>query len=200
MNERAWILLVFLLAILAGGTVYLRSLAQRLTVQPPPQHAEDMARAKLSEAALQSSASTQQTAKLFFPSYEQGYLVEENRPISWAASDADRIRQVILALVEGSRQGLGRALPPTAAIRGVFLTPDGTAYLDFPRQMLAEFKPGIASETLAVDAVVNSVAVNVPSVKRIRILIQGQAVDTLDGHADLSDALVPDLTRGTANP
>ena len=199
MNERAWILMVFLFGVLAAGAVYLRSLAQRMTVQPPPPHAEEMARAKLSEAALQST-SPQQTATLFFPSYEQGSLVEENRPISWAASDADRVRQVILALVEGSRQGLGRALPPTATIRGVFLTADGTAYLDFSRQMLAEFKPGIASESLVVDAVVNSVALNVPSVKRVRILMQGQAVDTLDGHADLSDALVPDLTRAPANP
>ena len=56
MNERAWILMVFLFGVLAAGAVYLRSLAQRMTFQPPPQHAEEMARAKLSEAALQSTS------------------------------------------------------------------------------------------------------------------------------------------------
>jgi len=199
MSRRSWILAAILVGALVASGVYLRSLARRVVVQPPPRHAEEMARAKLSEAALQS-AGPQETATLFFPSYEQGTLIEEKRPISWAASDADRIRQVILALVEGSRLGLGRALPPTATLRGVYLTAEGSAYLDFSRQMLGEFKPGIASESLAVDAVVNSVAVNIRSVNRLRVLIEGQAVDTLVGHADLSVALAPDLTRAAPSP
>jgi germination protein M len=199
MNERTWILVVLLSGVLAAGAVYLRDLAQRMALPPQAPHAEEVARAKLSEAALQAT-SPHETAKLYFPSYEEGALVEETRPISWAESDADRIRQVILALVEGSRQGLGRALPPTASIRGVFLGPDGTAYIDFSRQMLPDFNPGIASESLAVDALVNSVVTNIPDVKRIRILIQGQAVETLEGHADLSEPLAPALTRTAPNP
>ncbi len=199
MSERSWILAVFLIGILAAGLVYLRDLAQRMSVPPLPRHAEDMARTKLSEAVLQT-ATPEETATIYFPSYEQGSLVEEKRPISWAASDTDRIRQVILALVEGSRQGLSRALPPSTTIRGAFLTADGTAYLDFSDQMLADVRPGIASETLAVDAVVMSVAANIPAVNRIRILVQGQAVDTLDGHADLSDFLLPYLTQPASNP
>jgi hypothetical protein len=34
-------------------------------------------------------------------------------------------------------------------------------------------------------------AANLPAVKRIKILIQGQEAETLDGHADLSDYYVP---------
>jgi hypothetical protein len=199
MSERAWILTVFLIGVLAAGAVYLRSLAERMTVPPPPQHAEDVARAKLNEAALQAT-SPRETAKLYFPSYEQGTLVEETRIMSWAASDVDRIRQVILALVEGPRQARDRALPPTAVIRGVFLAADGTAYIDFSSQMLPDFNPGIASESLAMDALVSSVTVNIPTVKRIRILVQGLAVETLEGHADLSEPLVPALTRNAPNP
>ncbi len=199
MEERNWIIAVIVMAVLAAGGVYLQNLSEIMTVEPPPQHAAEMARTKLTEAALQTSR-PQETAKLYFPSYELGALVEERRRISWAAADADRIRQVILALVEGSRQGLTRALPPTASIRGVFLTPDGTAYLDFSGQSLAEFKPGIASESLVIDAVVNSIVVNVRTVKRVRILVQGRSVDTLDGHADLGEFLLPDLTRVAANP
>ncbi len=41
-------------------------------------------------------------------------------------------------------------------------------------------------------SVVNSLAVNIPSVKKVKILIQGQEVETLDGHADLSGYFVPD--------
>lgn len=199
MEERHWILVVILIAVLAAGGVYMYNLSEIMSVETPPQHAAEMARTRLTEAALQPSR-PEETAKLFFPSFELGSLVEEDRAISWAASDADRIRQVVLALVEGSRQGLGRALPPTASIRGVFITPDGAAYLDFSEESFVEFKAGIESESLVLDAIVNSITVNVPRVKRVRVLVQGQNVDTLDGHADLGEFLLPDLTRVAANP
>jgi hypothetical protein len=32
-------------------------------------------------------------------------------------------------------------------------------------------------------------------VKKVKLLIQGQEVETLDGHADLTGAFVPDPTR-----
>jgi hypothetical protein len=37
-------------------------------------------------------------------------------------------------------------------------------------------------------------------VKRVQFLIQGQEVETLDGHADLTAAYTPDLSRVKSNP
>jgi hypothetical protein len=47
---------------------------------------------------------------------------------------------------------------------------------------------------------VNSITTNIPSVKRVKILIQGQEVETLEGHADLTDAIVPDPTLIKSGP
>lgn len=199
MEERNWILVLILFAGLAGGGVYIYNLSKDLSDEAAPPHAAEIARTRLTEAALQPSR-PKEMAKLFFPSFEQGYLIEETRPISWAVSDADRIRQVVLALIEGSHQGLTRALPPTALIRGVFITPEGTAVLDFSQESFAAFSSGIEKESLLLDAVVNSITVNVPRVKRVRVLVQGQNIDTLGGHADLGGFLVPDMTRVAANP
>jgi len=199
MEERNWILVLMLFAALAGGGVYIYNLSKSLSEEPAPLHATEIARTRLTEAALQPSH-PKETAKLYFPSFEQGYLVEETRPISWAISDADRIRQVVLALIEGSHQGLTRALPPTASIRGVFIATEGTAILDFSKESFGDFTSGIERESLLLDAVVNSIVVNVPRVKRVRVLVQGQNIDTLDGHADLGGFLVPDMTRVAANP
>jgi len=58
--------------------------------------------------------------------------------------------------------------------------------------VLARLTPGIENETLTVYSIVNSLAANIPSVKKVKILIQGQEVETLDGHADLSGYFVPD--------
>jgi len=193
MSLRAKLLLVLMLAVLGIGGFYLRVLARRIFFEPPPQ-AEEAIRAKLSEVALQSATGVNQAATLYFPSLDDRKLVAEMRPIAWAQNDIDRIRQVLLGLIEGSRQGLDRSLPPSTSIRAVFLGSDGTAYVDFSNEVLVGFNPGIESEYLAVYSVVDSVAANVPAVKKIKFLIQGQEVDTLAGHADLTQVYSPDLT------
>ena len=152
-------------------------------------------RAQLSQVALQSQGGGRETVVLYFPSYGEGVLVKEVRRIAWAAEDADRVRQILLALIEGSHQGHERAVSPSTSIRAVFLTRDGTAYVDFSSEVLADFAPGIESESLAVYSIVDSLAANIPAVKKVKILVQGQEVDALDGHADLTDYYVPDPSR-----
>ena len=191
MTNRAKLVTVIMLALMTAGAFYLRVLTRRVSMEAPP-IGEQVARTRLSEAALQSDAAPQQTATLYFPSYDQGTLASEERPVSWAKADTDRIRQVLLALIEGSHQGYSRGLPAAVKIRAVFLASDGTAYLDFESEGMEDFAPGISSECLAVYSVVNSLAVNIPTVKKVKILLQGKEADTLDGHADLSGSFVPD--------
>jgi spore germination protein GerM len=194
MSFRARLLLFLMLMGLAAGFFYLRVLARRVLIEVP-QHAEEAARAQLSEVALQSRAGPSQTATLYFPSSNDGRLVAESHPVAWAETDTDRVRQVLLALVEGSHQGLGRVLPPATNLRAVFLTSDGIAYVDFSNDLLAGLSPGITSESSTIYSVVNSISANIPTVKKVKILIQGQEVETLDGHVDLSEAFVPDPAR-----
>jgi len=200
MTTRAKILSVILFFVLMGSAFYLRVLTRRIFFRPPPEHTEEVARTRLSEAALQSATTPVQTATLYFPSFENGNLTEEQRSISWAASETDRIRQIVLALIEGSHQGSSRVLPPAASLRAVFLAADGTAYLDFSGQTRSDLRPGIASESLAVYAIVNSLAANIPAVKRVQILLDGQRVDTLGGHTDLTEPFAPGPARLAAGP
>lgn len=194
MSLRAKISLLILLVVLGAATFYLRSLAKRVFIEPT-QHAEETARAKLSEFALQSKKGSSQTATLYFPSLEQGKLVPESYSITWAEANVDRVRQVVLALAEGSHQGLRRVLPASTSVRAVFLAPDGTAYVDLSNDVLSEFPPGIETESLAIYSLVNSITMNIPSVKKVQFLIQGQEVETLDGHADLTAPFAPDPAR-----
>lgn len=199
MSTRFKVLLLILVVVLGAGLFYLQRLSKRLAVQPAPR-SEEAAGARLKEASLQSSKGTAETATLYFPSLTEGALVPETRSITWAETDVNRIRQVVLALVEGSHQGLGRALPASTSVRAVFLTPDGTAYIDLSNAFLSELTPGIEAETLTIYSLVNSITQNIPSVKKVQFLIQGQEVDTLDGHADLTAAYVPDPTHIKSGP
>ena len=193
MSRRAKIVMLIVLGVVAAGVFYLRVLSRRIFVETP--RAEQEARTTLGEVALQSPASSTQTVVLYFPSYDQGKLAAEVRRMSWAPDDVDRIREILLALIEGSHQGHNRAVSASANVRAVFLTRDGAAYVDFSSEALNDFAPGIESETLAVYSIVDSLAANIPAVKQVKITVQGQEVDTLDGHADLTDYFVPDPSR-----
>jgi spore germination protein GerM len=191
MSTRTKILVLTILPVLVVGSLYLRSLVRRVFFERR-QPAESTERARLNQEALQSAGGPTRTVTLYFPSYPTGKLLSEPRDIAIAPRPEDRIRQIVLALIEGPKQSQTRALSPSADVRAVFLTPDGTAYLDFSSSVLADFNPGIESETLALYSVVDSLAANLPEVKRVQFLIQGQEVDTLDGHADLTVPYAPD--------
>ena len=199
MSLRAKLLWVALLVVFAGGIFYLRSLAKRVFFEPPA-HSDESAKARLNEAVLQSGSGPKELAVLYFPSLSARMLVAESRPIKWAPAEADRVRQVLLALAEGPSQHLGHPLAAATTVRAVFLTMEGTAYVDLSSDMLSSVYPGIEAESLAVYSIVNSITVNIPSVKRVRILIQGQEVETLEGHADLTDAIVPDPSLVKSGP
>jgi hypothetical protein len=199
MSLRAKILALALLAVFAGGLFYLRSLARHIFFELPL-HSDESAKARLHEAALQSGTGPNEMALLFFPSLNERKLVAESRAVKWAPAAADRVRQILLALAEGPHQGLGHPLAASTNVRAVFLTSEGTAYVDLSGDLLSSISPGIESESLSVYSIVDSITSNIPSVKRVKILIQGQEVETLEGHADLTQAFVPDPTLIKGGP
>lgn len=190
MSRKIKILLAVTLGIVAVALLYLRVLAHYTFFENLG--SEQEARTRLSQVALQPQGGPSQTVVLYFPDYDNGSLLSEARPQTWPKEDVDRIREVILALIEGSHKGYQRALPASATIRAVFLASDGTAVIDFGSDVRNGLDPGIESETLAVYSLVDSVAANVSSVKKVLILVQGQPADTLDGHIDLTEAFGPD--------
>jgi len=85
------------LAGLCGGLFYLRSLAKRIFFELPL-HSDESAKARLNEAALQSGTGPNEIAVLYFPSLNERKLVAESRPVKWAPTSDDRVRQVLLGL------------------------------------------------------------------------------------------------------
>ncbi|MGH9343178.1 MAG: GerMN domain-containing protein [Terriglobia bacterium] len=198
MTRRTLIVALIVIPLLIVSGFYLRSLVRRTFHENSTRPEAEMT-TQLQQQALQSGPTTQQTVTLYFPNYDTASLVQETRNIALAASNEDRVRQIVLALVAGSQQNHVQALPPATALRAVFLGDDGTAYLDFSTDVTKDFPVGIESETLALRSVVDSLAANIPDVRRVKFLVQGQEVDTLDGHADLTGFYAPDLANPVAS-
>lgn len=88
-------------------------------------------------------------------------------------------------------------VPPETAVRSLFFDGRGTAVIDLGG--VAGLREGLDHELLAVWSVVNTLAFNFPAqARRVRVLIDGQEVETLRGHVLLTEPLSPrrDLVRG----
>jgi spore germination protein GerM len=130
---------------------------------------------------------------LFFLSEDDDLLHKETREIPAGPSTADEAERVIAELVKGSFKGLLSPLPPETRVRQVFVSKEGVAYVDLSREAADKFAYGSSSELGAVYSIVNSLAYNFKSVKRVTILVEGAERETLGGHIDISRPIAPDF-------
>lgn len=130
---------------------------------------------------------------LWFPSSAGDALVGEPGEIFSTTDPGARAKQIVTALLAGPQAiGAMPALPPETTLRQVYVLDDGTAWIDFSSQIRRGLGGGSSDERLAVYSVIDSVAFNVPEIGRVGILVDGNPVETLNGHLDLRRPLPPD--------
>jgi hypothetical protein len=132
--------------------------------------------------------------KLFFEDPQGRGLVLEERGVPYHAALARQLQVVVEELLRGSQGGNIAPVATGARVLEVFVTARGVAYVDLSGEVRQSQVPGARAELLAVYSVVNSIALNFPAIRRVQILIDGQAAQTLAGHVDLSRPLLPDMT------
>jgi len=149
---------------------------------------------------------TREKAQLFWLSPSSLDTLEPSTvELSLSADPQQRAKQLITALIEQAPSQLQRTLPADAALLQFYLLPNGTAIADFSEAFGTETPSGILNEQMAVDSIVRTLAANLSTVYRLKILIRGQDADTLAGHLDLSQfftipAQAPPQTPAAASP
>ncbi len=133
------------------------------------------------------------TVLLFFASPDGAGLVREAREIDSCADLTECAEEVIGELINGPLGDLTPTLPETTMYRGVRIVGDSLT-LDFGKELQDGLAAGSNAEMAAVYSVVNTLAFNFPQLKRVRFLIEGKSVETLKGHLDLREPLVPDFS------
>ncbi len=128
---------------------------------------------------------------LFFLSEIDGLLHGEEREILSNSSLIFEIKQTIEELLVGSDNGHLSPFPPESRLREVFITEEGIVYVDFSKEIQDEHLSGATAEISTVYSVVNSLAFNFESIKKVFILVDGNEKETLKGHVDISRPLVP---------
>jgi spore germination protein GerM len=130
---------------------------------------------------------------LYFSDEKNSYLVSEERILFVSEDPLEIGKAIINDLIQGPRGNLVRTIPGEATLNAFYLSKDGTAFVDFSDIIREKHPGGSQTELLTVYSIVNSIALNIPQVQRVKILIEGRESLTLAGHIDLTSPLSADM-------
>lgn len=179
------------------GLLSLRGLHGRVQRLAQLQTTEEQARRAVLAPPISTPTDVRVQAKIFWAAgADKVAPVVVELPLS--ADPVQRSKQVLQELMTNPPTPDQRTLPADALLLSFYILPDGTAIADFSDALASETPSGILSETMAVDSIARTLESNVSGLHRLKILIHGQEVDTLAGHADLSGFF--DLNPPSAAP
>lgn len=127
------------------------------------------------------------TVTLWFSGPQGQYLVKEERVIPKVEGIA---RATINELIQGPHpeSNLLPTIPLGTILRDINIKEDGLCIVDFSSELIDNHLGGSAAEQLTVHSIVNTLT-QFPTVDRVQFLVEGQYVDTIAGHVDISQAM-----------
>ena len=127
------------------------------------------------------------TIELLFPGFRGGVARESREIVSEDSLEGD-VRTAIEALIAGSEQG-ARPVPAATIVRNVFWDGEGELTISFSEHLRSDHPGGSEAEFATLRSIVGTIGTSFPGVDAVRILIEGDVVSSLAGHADLSHPL-----------
>lgn len=143
-------------------------------------------------AAAPAGPSRTIRARLFYVSDDGTGLTSVEREVPFAEGP-EQAREIVNAQIAPVAGPLVSAVPPGTALRAVYITERGDAYVDLSSEAVTAHPGGTLNELLTVYTIVDALTVNLPAVQSVQILIDGKEVETLAGHVDLRQPLAKNL-------
>jgi spore germination protein GerM len=134
------------------------------------------------------------TVRFYFSNKDVSTLVEEKRTFPHPENPVEFAKMIVNGLIGGPENGGVRTIPSETTLKALFLMKDGTAVVDFSKEISEKHPGGAMAEYLTVMSVVQSLTSNIPDIKKVKLLIDGKDTETLAGHIDLDDPLVGDMS------
>lgn len=129
---------------------------------------------------------------LYFSDDQAMYLVGEIREITINPSSpqmaSKQAGEIVRELIAGPRDpDLIPTIPAETQLNGVEIS-EGVATVDFSEEIVTEHPGGSTGELMTVYSLVNSLT-ELPEINEVQILVDGQTIDSLAGHMDLTQPL-----------
>jgi hypothetical protein len=132
------------------------------------------------------------TATLFYGSADGQALVPVRREVPLADGVVPQGREILAVQLQPAPEPYVSVIPEGTTLRAFYITDQGDAFVDLSGEVSSRHAGGSSTELLTVYALVQAVTSNLPSLRRVQILIDGREADTLAGHIDLRRPLAAD--------
>jgi spore germination protein GerM len=140
-----------------------------------------------------AAAARKITATLYYVSEDGMSLVGVQREVPYGDTVLEQARHIVDAQLTPAPPPLVSAIPQGAALRALYVTDRGDAFVDLSAEARTMHTGGALDELFTVYSIVNALTTNLPAVTRVQILVDGKEVDTLAGHVDLRHPLQKNL-------
>ena len=135
--------------------------------------------------APEKKAESAMSMTLYYPDDSGMKLIAVKRDVK---PSPDKYVAVMKSLMSGTdKKGTVDIIPKTAKLRSVKVK-DGVAKVDFSRELIKDFNGGSTGEEMLVGSIVDTLT-EFSEVKKVQILVEGKAVDTIAGHMDTEKPL-----------
>lgn len=131
---------------------------------------------------------------VYYPDVNATGLVAVTKTVK--AQEAEKYQAAVEALLAGTDdKKLTAVFPKKAKLRKVSVS-GGVAKVDFDKNLISGFVGGSTGEEMLVGSLVNTLT-EFPEIKKVHILVEGEEIDSLSGHLDLSRPVerMPELIK-----
>lgn len=140
---------------------------------------------------------------LYFAGESASKLIPEKRRLKLVSEPTENVAAIMAELVKGPESAaLYPTIPEGARVLNSYRL-DDTLVLDFTSELRTNHPGGSTGELLTVYSIVNTMTENFQGIEKVKIMIEGNEVESLTGHLDLTGPLRADTrwmspTGGTA--
>jgi spore germination protein GerM len=132
-------------------------------------------------------------ARLFYVSDDGTKLTGVEQDVPYAEGTVEQAKAILSAQIAPAADPLVSAVPLGTALRALFVTAAGEAYVDLSRELMAAHPGGSLNELLTIYTLVDALTLNLPAISSVQLLVDGKEVDTLAGHVDVRRPLLKNL-------
>jgi len=179
--------------LIALGVALMIAIGLVALVYVPQWFAPQTAVVPVDTSAQNAGAGRRIRATLFFVAEDGLSLAAVDADVPYGATTVEQARHLVAAQLQPAPAPYAQPLADGTTVRHIFLTEEGDAFVDLSREAVANHRGGSLDELFAVYALVNTLTVNLPAVRHVQLLVEGQEVDTLAGHVDLRHPLSRNL-------
>ena len=132
-----------------------------------------------------------QVAIIWFSDQQELLLVGEKRYIFKEGDAAAQAKEVVKALLDGSKEKKVNTFPAGVSVLDVKIDDAGVAYVNFTKSLIKLHPGGSSAEMASINSLTSSLTQNVPEIKKVKILVEGKELTSIKGHISTSKAFLP---------